>query len=136
MPCSSGERSAAGGADDPEAANLRCLPVRRDNATANVASRLMEEKLVSVELWTQVLEGKPWSWDERCRERGRSFGGGKASHQLPDGRRQPVDAAEVRLGMGVLLERVRQPLDAERSADGQRYRVVAEPRDSRRTSGI
>ena len=57
---------------------------------------------------------------------------GKAADQLPRGRRQPAHAAEVRLGLGALPQRLRQPLDADRGADGRRHRPLEERQAHRR----
>ena len=49
---------------------------------------------------------------------------GQTPDQLRGRRRQPADAAQVRLGLGALPQRLRQPLDADRGADGRRHRPV------------
>ena len=57
---------------------------------------------------------------------------GKAAHQLPRRRRQPAHAAEIRVGLGALPQRLRQPLDADRGGHGRRHRPLEERQAERR----
>src|SRR4051794_4820362 len=60
-----------------------------------------------------------------------STGRVEAAGQLCGGGREPTGAAEVPVGVGALSERLRQPLDAVRGADGAGHRAVAlEPADA------
>ena len=51
----------------------------------------------------------------------------KTTDQLQPSRRQPAHAPQIQMGMGTLPQRLRQPLDADRSADGQRHRDSGNP---------